>query len=390
VRDDSGTVLTTSSISLPAMGHTSFMLANATLGYPLTAGKRGVIEFGVPSAGQIAALGIRAQKGVITSVPALAKVAIDAKAVSERVLAQTGLAIGQASNVLQSQVEVVLNTDGSDLSCQALTGGGSMQTGSTPTYVYQGESVYPLTIYYDSNCTQPYIVADITGGGNTTGDSSAITETATYFGPNGTKIGAMALDMSLAIDTSGVQVNGLGTFTAASGSQLPANLGLSCSIGSGTTIFCAGAIEQDFPALGIAVGTVTPLALTKAGNGISFRGTGSSFTGPAGSLTLTNPTSSTFAVQGGTAYSSIAVSGSAASFTLFPPTPTGWTLTDATHDMKFQVTVIDDTSRTLSLTVTQVSTGATLATGSIDQSGTGTITYSDGSRATITNWTLSA
>jgi hypothetical protein len=51
--------------------------------------------------------------------------------------------------------------------------------------------------------------------------------------------------------------------------------------------------------------------------------------------------------------------------------------------------VIDDQSRTLRLTVIQVSTGEALATGSLDQSGTGTITYSDGSRATIANWTLS-
>jgi hypothetical protein len=390
VRDDSGNVLTTQSISLPAMGHTSFMLTDANLGYPQTAGKRGVIEFDVPSAGQIAALGIRAQGRVITSVPALAKISTDVKAVSQRALVQTGLAIGQASNVLQSQVDVLFNTDGSNLKCQQLSGSGSMQTGTTATYVYQGQSIYPLTIYYDSNCTQPYIVADVTGGGNTTGNSSVLTETATYFGSNGTKIGAMALNMALTIGDSGAQVNGLGTFTPATGSQLPVNLGLSCSISSDPTLQCVGAIEQDFPALGIAIGTVTPLTLFQtAGGGINFTGTGSSFTGPLGSLTLTNPTPSTFVVQGGTAYSSISVSGGAASFTLFPPTPTGWTLTDTAHDMKFQVSVIDDQSRTLRLTVIQVSTGEALATGSLDQSGTGTITYSDGSRATIANWTLS-
>ena len=388
VRDDSGNVLTTQSISLRAMGHASFMLTDANLGYPQTAGRRGVIEFGVPSAGQIAALGIRAQGLVITSVPPLAKVSADVKAVSQRALVQTGLAIGQASNVLQSQVLVTLNADQSNLACQALSGSGSMQTGTTPTYVYQGHSIYPVNIYYDSNCTRPYIVCDITGGENTGANGSVLTETATYYGPNGTKIGTMALNMALTLAGSGAQVNGLGTFTAASGSQLPVNLGLACSIGSGTTVRCVGAIEQDFPALGIAIAGVTPLTLTQT-SGVSFTGTGSSFTGPLGSLALTNPTPSTFVVQGGTAYSSMSVSGGAAAFTLFPPTPTGWTLIDATHDMKFQVSVIDNTSRTLSLTVTQLSTSTTLATGSLDQSGTGTITYADGSRATIANWTLS-
>jgi hypothetical protein len=50
--------------------------------------------------------------------------------------------------------------------------------------------------------------------------------------------------------------------------------------------------------------------------------------------------------------------------------------------------VIDNTTRKLSMTITRVSTGATLATGAADQSGTGNITYSDGSSAAITGWTL--
>jgi hypothetical protein len=35
-----------------------------------------------------------------------------------------------------------------------------------------------------------------------------------------------------------------------------------------------------------------------------------------------------------------------------------------------------------------MSSGITLATGAVDQSGSGTITYSDGNIAAITNWTL--
>ncbi len=72
-RDDTGALLTSSSISLAANGHTDFMLTDAQLGYPQTVGKRGTLEFGVPSGGRIATLGIRAQGLVITSAPALAK-----------------------------------------------------------------------------------------------------------------------------------------------------------------------------------------------------------------------------------------------------------------------------------------------------------------------------
>jgi len=390
VRDDSGNVLTTQSISLPAMGHTSFMLTDANLGYPQTAGKRGVIEFDVPSAGQIAALGIRAQGRVITSVPALAKISTDVKAVSQRALVQTGLAIGQASNVLQSQVDVLFNTDGSNLKCQQLSGSGSMQTGTTATYVLPGAVDLPahhllrLQLHAAVHSCRCHWRREHNGQQQRTyGDRHLLRLQWNEDRRHGTQHGSDDRRF-------GRTSKRIGYVTPATGSQLPVNLGLSCSISSDPTLQCVGAIEQDFPALGIAIGTVTPLTLFQtAGGGINFTGTGSSFTGPLGSLTLTNPTPSTFVVQGGTAYSSISVSGGAASFTLFPPTPTGWTLTDTAHDMKFQVSVIDDQSRTLRLTVIQVSTGEALATGSLDQSGTGTITYSDGSRATIANWTLS-
>jgi len=48
-------------------------------------------------------------------------------------------------------------------------------------------------------------------------------------------------------------------------------------------------------------------------------------------------------------------------FALFPPTPTSWTLTDASGTQRLQITVIDNTTRDLSLTISLTSTGATLA-----------------------------
>jgi hypothetical protein len=76
------------------------------------------------------------------------------------------------------------------------------------------------------------------------------------------------------------------------------------------------------------------------------------------------------------------------SFSLFPPTPTSWTLTDTTHDQQIVISVIDDTTRDTSILITQISTGNTLASGTVDQSGTGSITYSDNSVDAVTNWTL--
>ena len=73
IRDDTGAVIGTAgaTISLAGNGHTSFVLSTL---YPVTANKRGTIEFDTPSGGQIGALGIRIPVGhTFTTLPALAK-----------------------------------------------------------------------------------------------------------------------------------------------------------------------------------------------------------------------------------------------------------------------------------------------------------------------------
>ena len=52
------------------------------------------------------------------------------------------------------------------------------------------------------------------------------------------------------------------------------------------------------------------------------------------------------------------------------------------------IVVLSNTTRNLSITITKPPSTTALATGGIDQSGTGTIVYSDGSSEVITNWTL--
>ena len=72
LRDDSGALIETPTISLAGQGHTSFMLAQS---FPATAGKRGTVEFATPPGGQISALGLRAPVagGLITTIPVFAK-----------------------------------------------------------------------------------------------------------------------------------------------------------------------------------------------------------------------------------------------------------------------------------------------------------------------------
>ena len=61
IRDDTGAQIGTGSISLPANGHTSFMLTDTSSGgWATTVGIRSTLEFDTPSGGHIAPLSLRA------------------------------------------------------------------------------------------------------------------------------------------------------------------------------------------------------------------------------------------------------------------------------------------------------------------------------------------
>jgi hypothetical protein len=288
----------------------------------------------------------------------------------------------------------MLNAANQSSPCDSLDDVGSFNTGSTPTVTISAGSFYPVNFYYDASCTQPYITDDVTSVTGVGPNTAVFGETATYFGLSGATLGTLTLNVTLSETTEGgnttMQAYGLGSFAPAGGHPT-VQLGLSCAMGSSSSSAtpCTGAIAQDVPALNMAIGAATSLNLTAGSSGgASFTGDSSIFTGSLGGLTLTNPTPSTFVVQGGTAFGSATASGSAAALAMFPPTPTGWSLADTAHDQNLQITVIDNTTRNSSLTITQISTGKTLATGLVDHSGTGSITYSDGSVAAITSWTV--
>ena len=335
----------------------------------------------------------------ITNVQVACTAATPGNVIAQHALAQTGLAVALASTVLQSQLQIIVANSFQHTSCSALTGGGSVLGNPTANTV---------TVYYDNACSQPYILANPVSTKTTRSDGVqlAVAETATYYSPGtGAAIGTMAMNETafLATATNAMQLYGTGTFTPAGSAPTPVQLGLYCSsiplaFAIGTTsldVPCAGGVAQDFPALNLALGAVTPLTLTigvdpttGAATNVTFAGGGTAVTGPQGSLTLSNPSPNSLLIKGGSAYTTSMASGGAAAFALFPPMPTAWTLTDATDDEQLQISVIDNTTRSLSMTITRASTGSTLATATLDQSGTGSIHYSDGSTAAITSWTL--
>ena len=78
IRSDNGTVISApgAAISLAGSGHTSFVLADPVLGFPVTANIRGTIEFDTPAGGRISVLGLRftPPNNALTTIPAIANV----------------------------------------------------------------------------------------------------------------------------------------------------------------------------------------------------------------------------------------------------------------------------------------------------------------------------
>jgi hypothetical protein len=327
--------------------------------------------------------------------------------VAEHELAQTGLAIAFATNVLESQLIDIFEAATQSLPCYTFTDASGNQsfsynTGATATVSIPGTPptpLYPVTIYYGPGCVpaNTYIAADIT---SVNASTNSFTETATYYGVTGTTLGILFITETITeTGTSPDQIitaSGLGTFTPSSGA-VPVKLGLNCQINfSQSTAPCQGGVEQNFPALNQAIGAVTSMTLTLpsgSSTALSFMGSGTAYTGPLNSLTLSNPSPTSLVITGGTEYASTTVSGSAAELDLFPPTPTTWTLKDTTHNEEIVFTVESGTFDT-SIAITDLAgnplAGVTGAT--VDHSGTstgsGNMTYSDGSTSAITAWTL--
>src|ERR1019366_7465994 len=73
IRDDTGTMISTpgTTISVLGNGHKSFVLSDPVSGFPVTANKRGTIEFDTPAGGQISVLGIRftPPNNALTTIP---------------------------------------------------------------------------------------------------------------------------------------------------------------------------------------------------------------------------------------------------------------------------------------------------------------------------------
>lgn len=309
---------------------------------------------------------------------------------AEHLVTQEGLAIALASNVLQSQLQLVQDAlaEGPATDCTGLPGGGAHKLTQ-----WDGEennrSLTDIT-FFDGNCTQQYMSSQATVG---QGDNDTISAKATvaYTDPGGKAIGTMTTDANATLTDAGINLAGTGTFTRTGFPTV--SLGLACQAESETALDCQGGVTQDFAGLKHSLGSITSLHLTLGSDPqnspLPFQGSGNTVAVAAPGALSIGSDGTHLSINGATAGAGdAATSGQAGSFSLFPPTPTGWTITSASGDVSFTINVTDDTSRALTATITQASTKKTLATLAVDRSGTGTITYAGQKPSPVGGWLL--
>jgi len=235
--------------------------------------------------------------------------------------------------------------------------------------------------YYDTACTEIQEVEVITVPDNATQSSFTANGTITDYSLAGavTSYDTLTLSLSENSQTSA-------TFTIEEsqantvGGAAYAQTGTSCTDTEGTssdTIACGAASVQT------VAGTQSGAALTENGtltsSALTFTLTASAYSQASG-LSISQGTPPAWSVIGGspvdTITGSITTSTSANTATI--------TLSDTTTGVSVTGTLVGET-----ITLTESQNGKTLATATVNATtGNGTISYADGTTATIVNWTV--
>jgi hypothetical protein len=234
------------------------------------------------------------------------------------------------------------------------------------------------------------------------GNLITVPEAVSFYSATGSHVGDLMLNVSLAQATSSapITLDSLGVYTPTTAIRAPVQFGLDCSIPGNIatvpgTVACDVGVAQDFPSLGMAFGSISPLKfIAPALNSGGISGFGDSNTpiqqGPLGSLSLTAPGGTSLAISGGAPWSNFYGSGTLGDFALFPPAPTYWDVTDYLTWRDFIVGLATSPATGFTLSEGKPFTTTILVSGATDQSGTGSITWTDGSVSPVNSWTLGA
>lgn len=331
--------------------------------------------------------------------------AVSQTLLAEHVIAQQGLGLGLSSTSFWTQLVLLIEPEFlPQNTCSALSSGGRSGAIDVLSF-HNGKKKYSTTanFYFDSACKKPYIAASSKYVTVSKSKETSGTIHSTYTGVTGFALGKYDVSVELVQKASDdFQVWGVGTFAVSK--TTVASIGFACEVrvvtdspasSSNPAIPCTYSLAQKFPSLKQSLAFVTKLKLkgnpSSSKDPVKFEGEQSQTVTSPNNLTVISPAAYALAISGSqqTTYGSAAPQGSSSNFSLFPAKPTLWSITDAAHDIALSTAVTDNKTRGSKGTITTISTGKTLATFTVDQSGTGSIKYSDGSTAAITSWILS-
>lgn len=310
-------------------------------------------------------------------------------------LALQGTALALASETFQNVLlSAIAQSATPPFQCQADTSGAGSSKVNSVTHPAADSTRVVFSFYYDDKCAQKFTVVAATfikrSATLSTGPGKV-----TYYDTAGSVQGSISLQIRFYDDmtTGWIDLGGTGSYVPESGAP-PLDLAVNCKhieyIFYGKNMPCQVAAVQNFPALAMQLG-FSAAVLQKLAVTINFHSTSSSLvTAAQNTLTVGFLPGGSVGITGtSTPFGSAAVAGKIGAFAVFPPTPTAWTVTDADHQQRFSIHVVDNIGRNSLGTITDTSTAARLATINVDRSGTGAIRYAGKPAAKVSNWVIS-
>jgi hypothetical protein len=348
---------------------------------------------------------IAATVWAVPVAPPAAHAAVAQTLITQRILAQQGLSIGLATITLRSQFVAFGGLFFTPGECTSIGGGGSFKTISqtvVPPATYSGR----VKIYFDAACTKLYIDENLSMRTiSASPPTYLLSATAKVYSKLGAMVGTLRLTNNrLSGPTSTtLKLIGIQTFDPVATNAPELDMGISCEMPRNSTILkpaalqlpgdivCTAGVAQDFALIGMAAASLSKVTLRVATDGkVTFLQTTPAQlkTGALGTLSVAVTTAGVVSITGtSTPYSTTTMSGQASQLTLFPPKPVTWSVVDQGHATKFTIQLLDNTTRNLSGTI-RSTTNLLISPFTLDQSGTGRITYSNGVIAPISSWVL--
>ena len=244
-------------------------------------------------------------------------------------------------------------------------------------------------VFYDSTCSKLYqdIFLDLVATSQT---AISATGTDTYYTSGGAVYDYTTLTLAITVTSSSsgtisVQATDAPSPTAAQ----TAAMGVACTLATGAVGCGVGGVVHEAAASQDLGAVMSFNAAQGAASGgtvpVTINGSGSSYSGSLNALSLSAGQFPNWAISGGSTIDTASFSGTLTFTTGGNLVAMSITLTDAADDGTVTLSAAGSPV-TVSGTVKQTDTGQTLATFTTDAVGNGTITYSNGTTATISNW----